>query len=242
MAVGHIHSVESMGLVDGPGIRCVVFLQGCHLRCQFCHNPDTWSIQGGETIDADSLMKKILRFRPYFECSGGGVTFSGGEPLLQTEFLLEMLKRCRKEGIHTVLDTAGAVEGDFSEILDHVDLILLDIKHPQAKGYRWMTGHRIDFYEDFRRQLREHRVDLWARAVIIPGVNDNEDYIRELWEEVKRLPRVKKIELLPYHTLGVNKYHKMGIAYPLEGVMPMDRKKVARWQEVLNRALMSAEG
>ncbi len=239
MAEGYIHSVESMGLVDGPGIRYVVFMQGCALRCRYCHNPDTWAVNTGQVMEADALFQKILRFRPYFESSGGGVTFSGGEPLLQPAFLTEMLKKCKEAGIHTAIDTAGGAFGDFGEILDLADLLLLDIKHTERKGYEAVTGRSMELYEKFIAQLPEHPVDLWLRAVIVPGIHDNLDYIREIWAEAKRLPRVKKIELLPYHTLGVNKYESLGIPYPLEGVPPMDRRRAERWQDTLNRALIA---
>ncbi len=237
--VGYIHSIESMGLVDGPGVRCVVFMQGCTLRCKFCHNPDTWKMNGGEPIEADELFKRILRFRPYFESSGGGVTFSGGEPLLQKEFLLEMLSKCKEAGIHTALDTSGAVAGNFSEILKLTDLLLLDIKHTTKRGYQEITGRDIKLYTAFKNQLKNNPTNVWIRAVIVPGINDNLDYIRDVWAESKTIPQVQKIELLPYHTLGINKYHELGLEYPLEGVSPMDRKRVECWQETLNQALIA---
>ena len=239
MAVGYIHSIESMGLVDGPGIRYVIFLQGCPLRCQFCHNPDTWSFREGEPMEAKTLFAKILRFRPYFESSGGGVTFSGGEPFLQPMFLREMLEKCRAAHIHTAIDTSGAAAGDFAEILELTDLLLLDIKHTEPNAYKIVTGQSIEHYRDFKRQLKIHPVDLWVRAVIVPGIHDSMDYIQELWEEIKTLPRVRKIELLPYHTLGVSKYRKLQIKYPLEGVLAMDKNQVRLWQEQLNRILMT---
>lgn len=239
MAKGYIHSVESMGLVDGPGIRYVVFMQGCRMRCRFCHNPDTWQLNTGTLTEPQELFQKILRFRPYFESSGGGVTFSGGEPLLQPAFLTDMLRLCKDAGIHTAIDTAGGAEGDFSEILELADLLLLDIKHTDAEKYQFLTGCSMEAYENFISQLYEHPVDLWLRAVIVPGIHDHLDYIREVWAAAKALPRVKKIELLPYHTLGVNKYKTLGIPYPLEGVPPMERRRVQRWQDTLNRALIA---
>ncbi len=239
MAKGYIHSIESMGLVDGPGVRCVVFMQGCAMRCRYCHNPDTWHLHSGQEIESEDLFAKILRFRPYFESSGGGVTFSGGEPLLQKEFLTDMLRRCKKAGIHTAVDTAGGGMGDFSEILDLVDMILLDIKHVEASAYRDLTGISPGRFEHFLKQLKEHPVEVWVRAVIVPGVHDSFDYIQNLWEEVKRIPKVSKIELLPYHTMGVKKYEAMGIPYSLEGVPPMDKKRTMEWQEYLNRVLMA---
>ena len=239
MAKGYIHSVESMGLVDGPGIRYVIFMQGCRMRCRFCHNPDTWQLHTGTLAEPQELFEKILRFRPYFESSGGGVTFSGGEPLLQPAFLTDMLRLCKEAGIHTAIDTAGGAEGDFSEILELADLLLLDIKHMDAEKYQFLTGRNMEEYEHFISQLYKHPVDVWLRAVIVPGIHDYLDYIREVWAMAKTLPRVKKIELLPYHTLGVNKYHALGIPYPLEGVPPMDRRRVQRWQDTLNRALIA---
>lgn len=239
MAKGYIHSIESMGLVDGPGVRCVIFMQGCPLRCRFCHNPDTWNLQEGDAVEAKELFAKILRFRTYFESSGGGVTFSGGEPLMQKEFLTELLQLCKAEGIHTAIDTSGGGVGDFGEILDLADLVLLDIKHTEREEYQKLTGISMERYENFVSQLKQHPVDLWLRAVIVPGINDSMDYIRELWDMAKRLPRVKKIELLPYHTLGVNKYEALGIPYSLEGVPPMDKKLTAKWQTYLNKALIA---
>ncbi len=238
MAKGYIHSIESMGMVDGPGVRCVIFMQGCAMRCRYCHNPDTWNLQGGEEVEAKDLFARILRFRPYFESSGGGVTFSGGEPLLQKEFLTEMLQLCKAEGIHTAIDTAGGGMGDFGEILDLTDLLLLDIKHTDEEKYQEITGISIGRYEFFVSQLKAHPIDVWLRAVIIPGFNDNDGYIQDLWETAKQIPNVKKIELLPYHTMGVKKYEAMGVPYPLEGVPAMDREKVAVWQEKLNKALI----
>ncbi len=241
MAKGYIHSVESMGLVDGPGVRYVVFMQGCPLRCQYCHNPDTWNMGAGEEVEAEELFEKILRFRPYFESSGGGVTFSGGEPLMQPEFLKEMLRICKEAGIHTAIDTAGGGVGDFTEILELADLILLDIKHTNEAEYQKITGISMERFQNFVSQLKKHPVNLWLRAVLVPGINDTQDYIQDLWEVAKQLPKVKKIEILPYHTMGVQKYKMLGIDYPLEGVLPMDKKLAAKWQTELNKMLMLEE-
>ena len=236
--IGRIHSIESMGLVDGPGIRYVVFMQGCHIRCVYCHNPDTWSLSGGTPIMAAELIKKIVRFKPYFKRSGGGVTFSGGEPLLQPDFLIEILTLCKKEGIHTAVDTAGVGLGKYDEILKLTDLVLLDVKHTREEDYKKITGFGMDSFHEFAAALkRAGKTDVWIRAVIIPGINDYPDYVRDLWEFAKKLPRVKKFELLPYHTLGVNKYSRLGIEYPLKDTQPMDRRHVQKWQDVLNRAL-----
>ncbi len=239
MAKGYIHSIESMGLVDGPGVRCVVFMQGCPLRCQFCHNPDTWHLHSGQEVDAEDLMAKILRFRPYFESSGGGVTFSGGEPLMQKEFLTYLLRCCKDAGIHAAIDTAGGGMGDFSEILELADMILLDVKQIREDAYREITGISPGRYRNFLKQLKEHPVETWVRAVIIPGINDSFEYIQDLWEEVKRIPKVSKIELLPYHVLGIKKYEALGIPYPLQGVPAMDKRKMVVWQEYLDKVLIA---
>lgn len=238
MSEGYIHSIESMGLVDGPGIRFVVFFQGCRLRCSFCHNPDTWEFCEGAKYTSDELMAKILRYKPYFERSGGGVTFSGGDPLCQYEFLLEMIKKCKENGIHTAIDTSGVGHSDCRELLSLADLIMLDIKHINPNEYKQITGVEMSAFENFLAQVKEIRPDIWLRAVIIPTINDNFDYITELWHLAKSIPRVQKIELLPYHTLGVNKYEKLGLEYPLGDLPPMDKEQVRKWQDMLNKILI----
>lgn len=238
MNSGYIHSLESMGLVDGPGIRFVVFFQGCHLRCTFCHNPDTWELRQGTKYTPEELMAKIMRYKPYFERSGGGVTFSGGEPFIQYEFLLEMLRLCKENGIHTAIDTSGVGAPDCVEALELADLIMLDIKHIDRNGYREITGIEKTAFDNFVENLKIARPDVWLRAVIIPGINDNFDYIMDLWNVAKQIPRVSKIELLPYHTLGVNKYESLGIDYHLKDVPPMDKELTRQWQDKLNIILM----
>ena len=205
MIKGKIHSVESMGLVDGPGIRVVVFMQGCALRCQYCHN-------------------KISRFRSYFEKSGGGVTFSGGDPLKQPEFLKETLKLCKEAGIHTTLDTSGVGFGDYEEILKYTDLVLYDVKHLTREGYKDMTGIEIDETQKFLEACKKMGTKMWIRQVVVPGKTDSEEYIRELGKFIKTLDNVEKVELLPYHLLGVNKYETLGIKYRLEGLEAMDKE------------------
>lgn len=238
MCKGFIHSFESMGLVDGPGIRFVVFLQGCPLRCTFCHNPDTWETNTGNEFTPDDLIKKILRYKPYFNRSKGGVTFSGGEPLLQYDFLLETVKKCKEHGIHTAIDTSGVGHNNCHELLNTADLIMLDIKHTKSEVYEQITGVKDTAFNSFIKQLSDATCNVWLRAVIIPGINDNFDYIQDLWEMSKKIPRVKKIELLPYHTLGVNKYDILNIDYPLKDVPPMDKKTARNWQDMLNNILI----
>ena len=227
MIKGKIHSVESMGLVDGPGIRVVVFMQGCTLRCLYCHNPDTWTLDGNkDALDftPEELVNKISRFRSYFEKSGGGVTFSGGDPLKQPEFLKETLKLCKEAGIHTTLDTSGVGFGDYEEILKYTDLVLYDVKHLTREGYKDMTGIEIDETQKFLEACKKMGTKMWIRQVVVPGKTDSEEYIRELGKFIKTLDNVEKVELLPYHLLGVNKYETLGIKYRLEGLEAMDKE------------------
>ena len=233
MIKGNVHSIESMGLVDGPGIRVVVFLQGCSLRCKYCHNPDTWDMKGGEEFTPEELVNKIIRFRTYFERSGGGVTFSGGDPLKQPEFLLETLKLCKEKGIHTCIDTAGYGNGNYDEILKYTDLVLFDVKHYTREGYKNITLMEIDKAEEFIEAMKRNNTKIWIRHVVVPGLTDGEEHINSLNEYIKTIPNVEKVELLPYHLLGVNKYESMGISYKLEGVPSMDKEVCESYKKLI---------
>ncbi|MBL4938317.1 pyruvate formate lyase-activating protein [Clostridium sp. YIM B02515] len=240
MLKGRVHSIESMGLVDGPGVRTVVFLQGCKLRCSYCHNPDTWAMDGGTEYTPEELLRKIMRFKPYFERSGGGVTFSGGDPLLQPEFLLEMLKLCKEKGIHVALDTAGYGFGEYDEILEYTDLVLLDIKHVDDIGYKNLTGKSKHGLDQFLEALERSNTKVWIRHVVVPGITDSEEHIEKLKEIIKTIKNVEKVELLPYHTLGVQKYEKLGIPYRLENIEPMDKDYTKQLEKQLNDFLRYA--
>lgn len=232
MAQGRIMSVETMGLVDGPGIRTVIFMQGCTLRCRFCHNPDSWSLAEGENMSSDTLMSKILRFRPYFERSGGGVTFSGGEPLLQPVFLLEMLKRCREENIRTCIDTAGVGYGDYDEILRFTDLVLYDVKATDKDAYFKICGGDISETEKFQNAMKRSKSRVIVRQVVIPGINDSDKYMEKLKKYIEEnIPGTEKVELLPYHLLGKHKYKNLGIPEMLEGVPAMDEGRTAAFYD-----------
>jgi len=224
MKMGSVDSIESFGLVDGPGIRTVVFLSGCKLRCKYCHNPEMWKM-GIQNYTAEELAKKILRNKPYFRRNQGGVTFSGGEPLLQSEFLIEVCKILKKEDIHIALDTAGVGNGDYEELLSYVDLILLDIKHITKEGYQEITGFEMDDFLNFLQVLNESEKKVWIRQVIIPGMMDNDSYLMGLSLILKDIKNIERIEFLPYHTMGKEKYRKLGIDYPYEDLEKMDQKK-----------------
>lgn len=238
--LGNISSVESMGLADGPGIRYVVFLQGCQLRCQYCHNPETWNLDGGrETITPHDLIRRIERYKSYFGKSGG-VTFSGGEPLLQPKFLLECLSLCREKGINTVLDTAGvgiSPRDEIEKILSLCDLVILDIKAVREEDYKNLTGQPMSRFKNFLSICQEKGVKLWLRQVIVSGLNDNEKNIKELAHFIKPLKNVERVELLPYKNLGEIKYKTLGIKYRLEGLENMDEEK-CRCLETLLKELV----
>ena len=233
--MGYIHSIETMGLLDGPGIRIVVFFQGCPLRCSFCHNPDTWIFGEGLEISAKEVVDEVRKYRSYIEM-GGGVTFSGGEPLLQSEFLLEALKLCKKAGIHTCIDTAGNGYDKkyLDDILKYTDLIILDIKAFDNNMYKKITTKNIGHFNYFLKRVQELNKSLWLRQVIVPGINDNEEYILRLKEYIKVIKNVKKVQLLPYSLIGVDKYKKLNIKYKLEGVDAMDKNRCKELEKLLN--------
>ena len=187
MTLGRIHSIESMALVDGPGVRSVVFLQGCRLRCQYCHNPDTWSMTGKniQEMSAETLVKRLSRFKPYYG-DKGGVTFSGGEPLLQKDFLTEALQLCKAAGIHTCLDTAGCGMGDYEDILKYTDLVLLDIKHYTRRGYQQVTGQTPDESLAFLETAQRMHIPLWIRHVVVPGLTDGDEHLEGLKNYIGR--------------------------------------------------------
>ena len=227
---GSIDSIETLGLVDGPGIRTVVFLNGCKLRCLYCHNPEMWKIKD-YNMTVDELVNKILRYKPYYK-DNGGVTFSGGEPLLQSDYLLEVCKRLKKEKINIALDTAGV--GNYNEkLLDYIDLIIFDIKAVKSDDYNYITGYKIDESLKFLNKCQEKNIKMWIRQVIVPKINDNEKNILELKKFISKLKNVEKVELLPYHTMAIDKYKKLGIEYKLTGLEVMNKEKCKKLEKLL---------
>jgi pyruvate formate lyase activating enzyme len=217
MLKGRIHSFESMGTVDGPGIRFVVFMQGCSFRCLYCHNPDTWNFDGGMEYSVDEVMAKIKRYIPYFKNSGGGVTVSGGEPLMQVEFLTELFKCCKEEGIHTAIDTNGYKSGDDSltQLLSFTDLVLLDIKHINPEIHKKITGFSNEATLQFAKYLDNNKIPIWLRYVVVPGLTDDEISLKRLSDFIKNLSNIEKIELLPFHKAGEFKWQELGLDYTL---------------------------
>ena len=221
---GYIDSIESFGLVDGPGIRTVVFLKGCQLRCLYCHNPEMWMMKGS-TISPDELVSKIKRNKPYFKRNHGGVTFSGGEPLLQKDFLIAVMTKLRQENIHIAIDTAGVGIGDYDKILSLVDLVLFDVKYADKEGYQKLTGYPIDESEKFIEALNKSGKPVWIRQVIVPSMMDNEDYLKKLALYLNKINNIEKIEFLPFHHLGFNKYEKLHLTNPLINTHEMGPEK-----------------
>ena len=241
MVKGSVDSVESFGLVDGPGIRAVVFLTGCKLRCKYCHNPESWKIREGN-YTSEELVKKVKRYKPYFKRNNGGVTFSGGEPLLQADFIIETNKLLKQENIHIAIDTAGVGIGKYEEVLENVDLVIFDVKHVDDDGYKQLTG--LDMDEMFRFLIAANKMNkkFWIRQVIVPGIMDNDEYISKLSTFIKTnfiSSNVEKIEFLPFHTLGKEKYEKMGIPYPLGDLEEMDKIKC---EELYNKFMVLYNG
>lgn len=228
---GYIHSKESFGTVDGPGIRYVLFLQGCPLRCKYCHNPDTWEVGKGETVTVDEILAEYDKNKAFY--SKGGITVTGGEPLLQTEFLIELFKRAKEKQIHTCIDTSGITYNPrnteylkkLDELIDYTDLVMLDIKHIDSEAHRELTGKSNENILGFAEYLEEKNIPLWVRHVVVPGITDDPEYLENLGEFIGTLRNLKAIDVLPYHTMGVNKYKEMGLAYPLEGVEALSSQK-----------------
>ena len=231
--VGYVRKLETMGMVDGPGIRTIAFLSGCPLRCLFCHNPDMWKTDEEDKTTVEELVNKLKRYKPYYGDTGG-VTFCGGEPLNQPDFLYEAMKACHEEGINTVRDTSGFGRADkFDKILSVTDLILYDIKGLEDKKYREMTGAPIETTQIFLEKAQEQNVPIWIRIVIVPGFHDNIKYMDDLADYIAPLDNIGRIEILPYHTMGVNKYDEINMEYPLEGVEAMNADKAMDFQKYL---------
>jgi pyruvate formate lyase activating enzyme len=233
MITGKIKQIETMGLVDGPGLRVVVFMQGCPLRCLFCHNPEMWSHEGGTDVTPEELVRRILKYKNYFGTEGG-VTFSGGEPLSQPAFLKECLKLCKTVNINTCLDTSGVGNGEFyDDILKYTDLVLYDIKALTNDKYREMTGLEIDKSLEFLSLCEKLNKKLWIRCVIVPGINDTDEYVAALSETIKKIKNVERVEFLPYHTMGKIKYENLNIPYRLENTLPMDADRCKELEKKL---------
>ena len=260
--IGYIHSTESFGAVDGPGIRFIVFMQGCYMRCKYCHNPETWSVVDASDGNAEEsinkikscgirvesaapseILKKAIRFRPYWK-NGGGITVSGGEALLQIDFVTELFTLAKKEGINTALDTSGNPfrrDGEFFEkfkkLCEVTDLFIMDIKHIDDEKHKDLTGHTNRNILDMAQYLSETGKEMWIRHVLVPGVTDEQKALEGLKSFIDSLKTVSKVEILPYHRMGVPEYERLGIDYPLKEVQPPTKEEVERASKILGLKL-----
>lgn len=238
---GFVHSIETFGSVDGPGVRFVIFLSGCAMRCQFCHNPDTWK-HDENTVEytADELLNKALAYRPYWK-NKGGITVSGGEPLLQIDFLLDLFKKAKKQGVNTCIDTSAnpfttkePFYSKWKELMEYTDLLLLDIKHIDNEQHKILTGQPNTNILEMARQLSDMGKPVWIRHVLVPERNDKDEYLFRLADFIRSLKNVERVEVLPYHTLGVYKWKALGYDYPLEGINPPTKERVKNAEMILN--------
>lgn len=236
---GHIHSVESFGSADGPGVRYIVFLKGCNMRCQYCHNPDTWAKDGGELMTPEEVLKKALRYKTYWK-EKGGITVSGGEALLQIDFVTELFRLAKEKGVNTCLDTSGnpfsleePFKSKFDELMKYTDLFMLDIKHMDDAAHRKLTGQTNQNILEMAAYLSDHGKAMWIRHVLVPGITTEEDELHRLRSFLDILKTVERVEVLPYHTLGVFKWKELGIPYQLEGVDPPTKEQIDRAKEIL---------
>ena len=230
-----IHSIESFGTVDGPGIRFVIFMQGCMLKCKYCHNRDTWNLNAGNLISIDDLLDKIERYKAYILPSGGGVTVTGGEPLLQVKFLINLFKELKNRNIPTAIDTSGMfdITDDIKELLSYTDLVLLDIKHINDEKCKDLVGFSNKKELAFARYLSDNKIPVWIRQVIIHGFTDDEDDLLALKKFISTLSNVEKVELMPYHELGKYKWENLGFNYELEGVPAATSEDIGRAKKIL---------
>ena len=233
--VAKVHSIESFGTVDGPGIRFVLFLQGCSLKCKYCHNRDTWDMTVGEEKTLEEIIEKVKRYKTYMNLSGGGVTVTGGEPLLQVKFLIEFFKRLKEEKINTCIDTSGMfnITEDIKEVLKYTDLVLLDIKHIDDEKCKDLVGFSNKKELEFARYLSENNKKMWIRQVLVPGYTDEQKHWRKQKELLATLTTVEKVQILKYHSMGKYKWEKLGQKYELEGVRDATLEDEERAKKIL---------
>lgn len=241
---GYIHSFESFGSVDGPGVRFVVFLNGCSMRCKYCHNPDTWEF-GGDTFSAAEVLQKALKYKSYWG-GKGGITVSGGEPMLQIQFVTELFTEAKKKGVNTCLDTSGVAfnpddTAETDKLLDVTDLVMLDIKHIDDEKHKKLTGHSNKNILAFARYLDSKKIPVWIRHVVVPGITFDEKYLELLGEFIGTLSNVEKIETLPYHSLAIPKYDKLGIDYPLRDTPNATKEQAARAKEIIEKGISAVK-
>lgn len=244
--IGRIHSVETFGTVDGPGIRMVVFMQGCPMRCAYCHNPDTWAVDGGKLISVDEVLDEYERNKEYYK--KGGLTVTGGEPLLQIDFVTQLFQKAKEKEIHTCLDTSGITFSDSPEqlakmdqLMEVTDLVMLDIKHMDEEEHKKLTKQSNVPILAFARYLSDKKVEVWIRHVVVPGITYQEVYLKQLGAFIATLHNVKALDVLPYHTMGIVKYQNLGLDYPLEGVPALEKADAIKAKNIILQAYKEAK-
>ena len=244
---GWIHSIESFGTVDGPGVRYVVFFQGCPMRCLYCHNPDTWNMADGKEMDTDEVLDGFFRNRAFYKT--GGITATGGEPLMQPDFLVELFSKAREKGVHTCLDTSGilfspedrAAREKFDRLMEVTSLVMLDIKHMDRQAHKARTGHEPDAVHAFVRYLEEKNIPLWIRHVVVPGITYDEEELRALGHYIRTLSNFEHLEVLPYHALGKVKYDSLGMDYALKDTPQLTKEEGKRAEKIILDAMKEME-
>jgi len=236
---GRIHSLESFGTVDGPGVRFVVFVQGCPMRCAYCHNPDTWAMTGGTMMEPAEIIEQYEKNKGFYR--GGGITVTGGEPLMQVDFLIDLFTLAKAKDIHTCIDSSGIAfnpdSAQFMTKLDHLmtltDLVMLDIKHIDPEKHKELTAQPNQRILEFAAYLNEKQIDMWIRHVVVPGITDDDKYLDALGYFIGQFTNLKALDILPYHTMGEVKYQKLGMEYKLKGVPAMDKEKALEKKKVV---------
>lgn len=241
---GNIHSIESFGTVDGPGIRMVIFMQGCPMRCLYCHNPDTWSFDENKKMTVDEILTKYESIKEFLK--NGGITVTGGEPLAQVDFITELFKQAKNKGIHTAIDTSGVLfnrekTAKIDELLKYTDLVMLDIKHINDEEHKKLTGFSNKNILEFAKYLSEKNISTWIRHVVVPTINDKIEYLRELGTFLATLDSVKALDMLPYHNMAEPKYKSLGLEYPLKGIEPASKEEIMKARFSVFRAYKEAK-
>ena len=239
--LGNIHSIETCGTVDGPGIRFVVFTQGCPMRCLYCHNPDTWEDKTNQLISADEILEKYESVKEFCK---GGITVTGGEPLKQIDFVTDLFKKAKEKGIHTALDTSGILFNkektkEFDFLLEYTDLVLLDIKHIDNEKHIKLTGHSNKNILEFAKYLSDKNKPMWVRHVVVPTFNDDEESLKKLGQFMKTLKNIKALDVLPYHDMAIPKYENLGIDYPLKGILPLTKEQAIEARNIILKTFRS---
>ena len=241
---GNVHSIESFGTVDGPGIRLVVFLQGCPMRCLYCHNPDTWSYEQNKKVFVSEILDKYDSIKEFLK--NGGITVTGGEPLSQIDFVTELFKQAKQKNIHTALDTSGVLFNrknlaQFDRLLKYTDLVLLDIKHINDEEHKKLTGFSNKNILDFAMYLSEKNIPIWVRHVVVPTITDDEKYLKELGKFLANINSLKALDVLPYHNMAISKYENLNIDYPLKNISPLTKEEAMKARQIIINSYKQAK-